>query len=52
MNEKEIFLKDIYSIPSLIKDFFADEEYALHRFSLENVQKQVEFKEKSYCRSG
>ena len=50
MNKKEIFLKDIYSIPSLIKDFFADEEYASHRFSLENVQKQVEFKEKSYSK--
>ena len=50
MNKKEIFLKDIYSIPSLIKDFFADEEYASHIFSLENVQKQVEFKEKSYSK--
>ncbi|MBF1098246.1 MAG: bacillithiol biosynthesis BshC, partial [Riemerella sp.] len=50
MNKKEIFLKDIYSIPSLIKDFFADEEYASHRFSLENVQKQVELKEKSYSK--
>ena len=50
MNKKEIFLKDIYSIPSLIKDFFTDEEYASHRFSLENVQKQVEFKEKSYSK--
>ena len=50
MNKKEIFLKDIYSIPSLIKDFFADEEYASHRFSLGNVQKQVEFKEKSYSK--
>ena len=50
MNKKEIFLKDIYSIPSLIKDFFDDEEYASHRFSLENVQKQVGFKEKTYSK--
>lgn len=47
-NTKKILLKNIESIPSLIKDFLNDEAYSSHRFSLDNALKQAEIKKQQF----
>lgn len=46
--DKKILLKNIDSIPALVKDFLGGEEYASHRFSVENILKQAEAKKRTF----